>query len=306
VMPATVVESVVASLQPMADGKSIAIARHLDADAGPVNADPDRLQQVVWNLLTNALKFTPEGGHVTVTLRRDVPSGSVELFVADDGEGISPEFIPHVFQRFRQADSSSQRAHGGLGLGLAIVRHLVELHGGKVRVASEGVGRGAVFCVQLPAIKEPNARLAVPAEASASEPEGADGVRGGELTGVRIVLVDDEDDGRDVVGRILTQSGASVLTAASAHQALSVIEGSNVDVLISDVGMPYMDGYVMLQTLRARGFRLPAIALTAFARHEDKLKALTAGYALHLAKPVEPALLVASVSQLVQGHGRTL
>jgi CheY-like chemotaxis protein/two-component sensor histidine kinase len=295
--PAATVAAATSALRAVADAKQIRLELALDEDVGIVMADPVRLQQVVWNLLSNALKFTDSGGVVRVTLLREGSEAVVR--VEDDGEGISPAFLPHVFERFRQADGSITRRHGGLGLGLAIVRHLVELHGGRVSVRSDGPGHGAVFEV----------RLSVADDTSMPrDPEAASGMTmspaspsAGELDGLCIVLVDDEADGREAIGRILSQSGAAIVAAGTAEEALAALQDSRPDVLISDIGMPRVDGYGLLEQARTLGHLLPAIALTAFARAEDRTRALAAGYALHLAKPVDPLLLVSSVSRLARG-----
>jgi CheY-like chemotaxis protein len=295
--PAATVAAAVSALRPVADGKSIRLELALDEDAGPVHADPVRLQQVVWNLLSNALKFTDTGGVVRVTLLREDDKAVVRI--EDDGEGIAPSFLPHVFERFRQADGSITRRHGGLGLGLAIVRHLVELHGGSVSVSSDGPGHGALFEVRLPVTTD--SLLPQDTAAAAGTPMAPTAPSTGELDGLRIVLVDDEADGREAIGRILSQSGAAIVAAGTAEEALAALQDGRPDVLISDIGMPRVDGYGLLEQVRTLGHRVPAIALTAFARAEDRTRALAAGYALHLSKPVDPLLLVSSVSRLARG-----
>ncbi len=274
----------------------------LDPAAGAVAGDPDRLQQVVWNLLSNAIKFTPRGGCVQLRLER--VDSRMEITVADTGRGIAPEFLPYVFERFRQAEAASSRAHGGLGLGLAIVRHLVELHGGVVRAASEGTDRGATFTVSLPIAAmraspsegrvHPTARGRVPFE------------RAPNLDGVRVLVVDDEPDTRNLVAKVLQQCGAIVSTVASAAEALEAFEGGPPDVLVTDIGMPGEDGYALIRKIRARapeqGGRVPAAALTAYARVDDRMRTLSAGFQLHVPKPVEPAELATVVATLA---GRT-
>jgi CheY-like chemotaxis protein len=288
-----VIEPAAESVRPAAEAKGIVLETDLDPQAGLVAGDPERLQQVVWNLLSNAVKFTPEGGRVRVTLTRD--EGQVVVSVRDDGKGISTEFLPFLFERFRQADSSSTRAHGGLGLGLAIVRHLVELHGGSVRAESAGEGQGALFVVTLPAIPAaPEAALAVDEEREPLEPPA--------LHGLRVLLVDDEADGRELVATLLETSGAQVRTAGSVSEALAVIERSPVDLLVSDIGMPGEDGYALIRAVRARerGGHLPAVALTAYAREEERTKALAAGFQVHIAKPFDPPELLSCIADLAR------
>ncbi len=293
------VEAAVEALRPSADAKGIALHVVVDPEAGAVLADPARLQQVVWNLLSNAVKFTPRGGHVTVSVDRG--RSGVRLRVTDTGKGISQEFLPYVFERFRQADSAATRAQGGLGLGLAIVRHLVELHGGTVQAASDGEGRGTTFTVILPSL------------APSPDGHGQDGVVRATavselvlapLGGVRVMVVDDEPDARDLVATLLTRCGAEVLTAASAAEAVKEVERWRPDVLVSDIGMPGEDGYALLRTVRslgaARGGDTLAIALTAYARDVDERAALDSGYQVHLAKPVELSTLTAAVASLAR------
>jgi PAS domain S-box-containing protein len=287
---AAVLHQVVESLRPAAQGKGIAVHTTVDSTVSPVNGDPDRLQQVVWNLLSNAIKFTPAGGRVEARLEQQ--EGGLRLRVADTGQGIAPEFLPHVFERFRQADSSTTRIHGGLGLGLAIVRHLVELHGGTVTAESAGEAQGARFTVTLPAA------LPVPAapEPPAAEPSPGERSEPSSLGGRRLLVVDDDADTREAIGFLLLRAGAVVETVASAREALAAIERSRPDVLIADIGMPGEDGYELIRQVRAlppeRGGRMPAVALTAYARPEDRERALAAGYEEHVAKPVEPEKLI--------------
>jgi len=298
ILVSATLESVIAALQPAADAKSIHIERAIEVDTEPLPADAQRLQQVVWNLLTNAIKFTPTGGRIRVALRNGTET--VQFSVADNGDGIPAEFLPFVFDRFRQADGSITRKYGGLGLGLAIVRHLVEAHGGSVSAASDGVGQGATFTVQLP-LGRALSFAAEPAPSAVHLAFAREPVAGplAELDGLRIVVVDDEPDGLDMVSQVLSESGATVVSAGSAQEAMAALQGESADILISDIGMPQVDGYELLQRVRASGHALPAIALTAFARREDHTRALNAGYALHLAKPVEPAELVSSVARLL-------
>lgn len=292
--PAPIVEAGVEGVRPAADAKEIHLQMALENNAGTIAADSDRLQQIVWNLVSNAIKFTPGGGVVQVRLER--VGSEVELMVTDTGAGISPEFLPFVFDRFRQADSSSTRKQGGLGLGLAIVRHLVELHGGTVHAESEGAGKGASFIVRLP--------LAASAagEEAASLTAMLDAVKvdcSTPLEGLRVLLVDDETNVRDLVSAILSECDADVRTVASAGEALAMLGNGGQwqpEVLISDIEMPDADGYEFMRHVRAlppeRGGRVPAVALTAHARVEDRLRALAAGFQMHVPKPVEPAELL--------------
>jgi signal transduction histidine kinase/CheY-like chemotaxis protein len=289
----TVVETAMDAVTPAALAKSVELERRVDPAAGPAWADPHRLQQVVWNLLSNAVKFTPSGGRVTIAADRDDPH--VVVRVADNGQGIAPEFLPYIFDRFRQADSTTTRAHGGLGLGLAIVHHLVTLHRGTVTAASEGPDRGATFTVRIPL-----APLRTAARVSSGAAIGVERLPA--LTGVRVLVVDDDADARDLVTAVLGQSGAEVVTASSTVEALDALQRARPHVLVSDLSMPGDDGYALLHRVRALGLdregRVPAVALTAFARAEDRARALAAGYAVHVSKPVEPAKLVEVVARL--------
>lgn len=284
-----VVRAAMEAVESAALAKTVTLEARIEADLPAVMGDPDRLQQVLWNLLSNGIKFTPKGGRVTVTVGGR--NSEVMLTVADTGAGIKREFLPHVFERFRQAESSTNRAYGGLGLGLAIVRHLVELHGGSVAVQSEGEGQGATFSVRLPVAAAIRTAERAPAAVST---EG--GPVGQSLAGLRLLIVDDEADAREVMRFMLERSGAQVRTADSAAQALDAIREERPDLLISDIGMPAEDGYVLVRRLRAMeeglGRRLPAIALTAYASEEDTRRALTAGFDAHLSKPVDPVRLI--------------
>jgi PAS domain S-box-containing protein len=300
-----VIEAAIDSIQPAAEAKEIILERALDATASPVLGDAARLQQVVWNLLSNAVKFTPRGGRVRVSLERVESYAAVT--VMDTGEGIRQEFLPYVFDRFRQADSSSTRLHGGLGLGLAIVRHLVELQGGVVVATSDGLRRGASFTVRLPLMAVNIRRPEMPAEVGSGDGDRSDG----EilecpplLQGVRVLVVDDEADARQLLSTILAKCEADVETAAGVRQAIEAARREPPDVLVSDIGMPDEDGYGLLQRLRAdenpRLKSLPAVALTGYASEEDRARALKAGFQIHLAKPVDPQALLAAVEQLVK------
>ena len=300
---ADVVRAAVASVRHSATAKEIRLQIVLDPMAGPVRGDPARLQQCFWNLLSNAIKFTPKGGKINVALER--VNSHLEVCVADDGQGIKPDFLPHVFERFRQADGSTTRAHGGLGLGLSIVKHLVELHGGTIRARSAGEGQGATFCIELPlmvvhAAVEPDAARQHPrGTASPGEAEPLDHPS---LAGIKVLVVDDEADARRLLLRVLEGCGAQVLLAASAQEGLDTLRRERPDMLISDIGMPGEDGYDFIRRVRElpadQGGRTPAAALTAFARSEDRTRALRAGYQTHVAKPVEPTELSAVVASL--------
>ena len=301
--PLVVVQSALETVRPAAQAKDIRMEQDLAPGAGLVSADPGRLQQVVWNLLTNAIKFTAQGGRVQVVLRKD--GDEIAIAVADTGAGIAPDFLPHVFERFRQADASTTRRHGGLGLGLAIVRTLVEQHGGSVQAHSDGVGRGATFTVRLPlvhAARAVRASAGEPARPATSAPQTQPQEPVIDLQGVDVLVVDDEPDARDLAQRVLGDCGARVRTAASAADALLQLDASRPHVLVSDIGMPDVDGFELMRRVRRRGAQnggnLPALALTAFARTEDRDRALAAGFQMHLRKPMEPAQLVAAVAQL--------
>jgi PAS domain S-box-containing protein len=303
---APVIESAVDSVRPAAEARGIRLQVVLDPGAGPVSGDPDRLQQVVWNLLSNAIKFTPKDGRVQVLLTR--VSSHLELTVTDTGQGIERKFLPYVFDRFRQADASTTRKHGGLGLGLAIVRHLVELHGGTVTVESEGAGQGTTFRVSLPLMIVHQREFASNAveHAAASEHPTAGGRQPlecqSELEGLRVLLVEDEPDSREMLVVVLTQCRAEVRAVSNAADALAQLESWLPDVLISDIEMPGEDGYTLIRKVRSlppeRGGKIPAAALTAYARAEDRMRALLAGFQLHVPKPVEPAELAAVVASL--------
>jgi signal transduction histidine kinase/ActR/RegA family two-component response regulator len=293
---ADILDGAVAAVRPTADAKGVLLATRLHG-CRSVNADPARLQQVIWNLLTNAIKFTPAGGRVDLELRESATQ--VELSVSDNGQGIKPEFLPFVFDRFRQADASTTRRHGGLGLGLSIVKSLVELHGGSVDVQSPGEGQGSTFFVRLPlALMQgqgvEDALVSIPAPQSEVTPE---------LTGLRILVVDDEADARTLARRVLEERGAHVTTVCSAAEAMATVDASRLpSVIVSDIGMPEQDGYDLIKQMRALpgdAGRVPAVALTALARAEDRKRALSAGYQKHVSKPVDPAELVAVIASLV-------
>jgi PAS domain S-box-containing protein len=309
--PGRVVGAAVESLRPAAEEKGVSLALAVEPLPGPVVADPERLQQIVWNLLANAIKFSTRGGKVTVTL--GAAGDRVRIEVRDEGVGIDPQRLPHVFERFWQADTSSTRRHGGLGLGLAIVRHLAEMHGGRVTAASPGEGHGATFTVEIPSRGPQDAAAAATATrrtATATVAAGTDAVPlGGPLLGrrvlggARILVVDDEHDAGEWVAELLRAAGAEVRTAGSAGNGLEAMRSWRPDLLISDIGMPGEDGYALMKRVRALppedGRQTPALALTAHARAEDRMRALSVGFQMHAAKPIDPIeLLIVSASLL--------
>jgi signal transduction histidine kinase/ActR/RegA family two-component response regulator len=302
--PASFIEAAIETVRPAADAKGIGLEKLLDPAAGPISGDPNRLQQVVWNLLSNAIKFTSKGGKVQVLLER--VNSHIEISVADTGIGIAPEFLAHVFERFRQADSSTARRYGGLGLGLSIVKQLVELHGGTVQAESPGEERGATFTVTLPlTVVHRSAYVEERFHPKSPSPISTD-FKALNLSGIKVLVVDDEADARDLIKRVLTDCKAEVFTASTAGEAVLLVETEKPHILVSDIGMPEVDGFELLRRVRAlghaRGGRIPAIALTAFARTEDRTRALRAGFLVHVAKPVEPSELVATVATIA---GRT-
>jgi PAS domain S-box-containing protein len=310
---ASVIEAAIDSIRPQVEAKAIRLETALDASAGLVRGDPFRLQQVVWNLLTNAIKFTPEGGKVEVRLSSEASNGQKEvrsadfaqIQVIDTGVGISPDFLPNVFDRFRQADSTTTRSHNGLGLGLAIVRHLVELHGGTVQAASLGEGQGATFTIKFPLLKDRkiesgrgdngHAPSLMPLSPSSPAPPPP-------LTGIKLLVVDDETDTLEFISFALRQYGAVVTTASSVSEALKELSQSKPDVLISDISMPEQDGYMLIQQVRqletGSDMTLPAIALTAYTRDEDHQKVLAEGFQTHLPKPTEIGNLLKAIVNL--------
>ncbi len=306
IQPATCVEAAIETVTPAAQAKSIRLEAVIDPHAGPISGDAARIQQVVWNLLSNAIKFTPRGGRVQVILER--VDSHLELTVADSGEGIAPEFLPHVFDRFRQADGATTRKHSGLGLGLSIVKQLVELHGGTIRAISGGAGKGATFSIHLP-LKvlhtppgdAPHPHLSSAAPAPVAMPSA-------NLSGIKVLVVDDERDSRELLQRVLEQCGATVAIADSAEHALPMMKDLRPDILVSDIGMPDVDGYEFLRRVRtlpaAEGGTVPAVALTAFARSEDRTKSLLAGFLSHVSKPAEPTELIATIASVVGRIGK--
>jgi signal transduction histidine kinase/CheY-like chemotaxis protein len=303
----TVIDSALAAIAPAAQAKNIALDARSDPEAGNVTGDPDRLQQVMWNLLSNAVKFSGNGGQVQVTLART--DGYATVTVTDSGIGISPEFLPFVFDRFRQADASTTRRHGGLGLGLAIVRQLVELHGGTIHAESSGEGEGASFIIRLPFARVGHAAGDKPNEREGAHAPELRKFKRLDLSGIAALAVDDDPDALGLVERLLQECGAEVTAVASAGEALKQIDIASPDVIISDIGMPDEDGFSFMKRLRAleqgRGTKVPAIALSAFTRFEDREKAISAGFDIYLCKPVEPSELVDSIQRAVARSPRT-
>ena len=294
---AKVVDGAAESIGPAAADKGVNIKMTLDPEAGMVSGDPDRLQQAVGNLLSNAVKFTPEGGHVELRLTR--VNSQIEIAVSDDGQGIRPEFLPHVFDRFRQQDATTGRHHGGLGLGLAIVRHLVELHGGSVRVESEGEGHGATFTITLPVAA---ARATPSGEPRRSSIIGESHAGLPSLNGVRVLLVDDLAEARELIAFALVSNGAEVRTAASVAEGLSALGEWRPDVILSDIAMPGEDGYTFIRKVRKlseeSGGTIPAATLTAYVGGKEHMKSFEAGYQAHITKPVEWGELITIVASL--------
>jgi PAS domain S-box-containing protein len=298
-----VIEAAVDTVRPAAAAKEIALTTALDVSVGPTVGAADRLQQVVWNLVSNAVKFTPRGGRVEVSLRR--VNGSAEIVVTDTGEGIAPEVLPYVFDQFRQEDSSSTRAHGGLGLGLALVRHLVELHGGQVRAHSPGKGKGASFTATLPLVPVHGERERRPAARGEPAPgKSALGGGGDALRDLRVLVVDDDADALDVASMLLRDRGADVRSATSAFRAFDIVKTWEPEVLVSDLAIPGEDGFMLLRALRGAvgsgRSRLPAIAVTAYKTAENQKRALEAGFDLYLTKPVDPLQLTAAVAEVAR------
>ncbi|WP_375500425.1 response regulator [uncultured Nostoc sp.] len=301
-----VTEAALEAVRPLAEPKEIKLNTVLDTSVGSVYGDLTRLQQVVWNLLTNAIKFTPKGGRVDVNLsvvcgeEQQTTHKYAQIQVIDTGIGISSEFLPKVFERFRQADSTTTRSHNGLGLGLAIVRHLVELHKGTIFAESPGTGEGATFTVRLPLLQD-NRGSRASREATG---EISSSVASTPLAGLRVLVVDDEADTRNFLSFMFEEYGAFTTTVASVDEALAVIEQAKPDILISDIGMSEQDGYTLIRKLRSlepeKGGRIPAIALTAYTREEDRIEALSAGFQQHLSKPIDPTKLIAMVADVLK------
>jgi len=298
-------EAAVETVRPAAAGKGIRLDTALDPRAAPIMGDPDRIQQIAWNLLSNAVKFTPKGGRVQLHLRR--VNSHIDIIVSDTGEGIAAEQLPHLFERFHQADTGPTRRHAGLGIGLSLVKHLVELHGGKVTAISPGLGQGTTFTVTLPiSVMHPAPSREAPSADRAAGTIDTDSLKPVSLRDLRVLVVDDDGEGRELAALILTNAGAETRTASSADQAVQVLGGWLPDVLVSDLEMPGEDGYSLLRRVRhemaLHGRRLPALALTAYGRSEDRVRVLAAGFNLHLAKPADPTELVLAVASL---GGRT-
>jgi PAS domain S-box-containing protein len=291
VNPAATIRAAMETVRLAAEAKSIQITAHLEPEVGSIAGDSTRLQQVVWNLLSNAVKFTSPGGQVNIRLAR--VGSCAEITVSDTGQGIAPDFLPHVFDYFRQADGATTRKFGGLGLGLAIVRHLVELHGGTVGVASPGLGQGATFTVRVPLMSAP----------SKTNPDKQSPQQALNLNGINILIVDDEADTRELVAFVLEQQGAQVTAASSAQEALTMLPQAQPDVLLSDIGMPEMDGYMLIRQVRQlapdQGGRIPAIALTAYAGDTNQQQVIAAGFQAHLSKPIDPNVLVHAIAHLI-------
>jgi PAS domain S-box-containing protein len=302
---AAVVEAAVESIAPAAQAKGISLRKSFGEQGGLLSGDNNRLQQIIWNLLSNAVKFTPRDGTVDIIIER--VDSHFQLTVKDTGPGIQPEFLPYVFDRFRQADSSLTREHGGLGLGLSIVKQLVCLHGGTVRVESAGEGRGTSFIVNLPCMPVIDAQPLLPATSGGSMIPDSEEFT---LAGVSILVIDDEEDSRELIHEVLTRYRARVVCAASAAEGLEILKSQMPNVIVSDIGMPEKDGYELIREVRnlgaAEGGNIPAIALTAFVQPEDRMKAMLAGYQTHLSKPVETHELVAAIrrSVAIDAHTR--
>jgi signal transduction histidine kinase/CheY-like chemotaxis protein len=303
----SIIELAVESVLPAAEAKDIRIQRVLDYGNSMVSGDPNRLQQIIWNLLSNAVKFTPKGGRIQVRLER--VNSHVEIIVSDTGSGIPEKVLPFIFDRFRQADSATTRQHGGLGLGLAIVRHLVEMHGGTVEAESKGEGQGSTFTVNFPLIALRSIEIKPETETPRVHPTETRNIPfhcSPELKSLHVLVIDDDEDGRRLVTTVLQQCGAQVTEVKTAADGLKALKELRPDVLISDLGMPGEDGYSLIKKVRSlspeEGGQIPAAALTAYARVEDRMRVLRAGFQIHLPKPVEPAELIAVVASLSGRH----
>jgi CheY-like chemotaxis protein len=292
-----VIDAALDAVRPAMEAKEIQIETLIDASLRMVSGDGDRLQQVVWNILSNAAKFTPNSGRVEIYVSQSATH--VHIQVKDTGPGIEPEFLPYVFERFRQADGSTTRIHGGLGLGLAIVRHLLELHGGTIAAENSKAGSGAIFTIRLP-LPSGELRPEALAEAAAALKETQS--EQASLEGLQILVADDETDALDLITVELAQHGAKVTAVTNAADALKALEQGRFDLLISDIGMPKIDGYELIRQIRkleaGKDKRIPAVALTAYARVEDRMQAIVAGYSTHIAKPVDATELVTVVASL--------
>jgi signal transduction histidine kinase/ActR/RegA family two-component response regulator len=289
---ASVARAAINVAQPAADAKNITLDYHAEPGVGAISADSARLHQIIWNLLSNAVKFTPHGGKISVRVEQD--DSDARVTVIDTGQGIDPEFLPRVFDRFRQADSSTTRSFGGLGLGLAIVRHLVELHGGTVSAQSDGAGKGASFTATFPLLADRAEPVAHVPEISSADSHSLDGLR--------VLLVDDEAEARQIISTVITRTGAEVRSCESAHEALANLSEWKPDVILSDIAMPEEDGYSFIRKVRSlprdKGGDTPAAALTAYARDVDRRQALAAGYQMHIAKPIGASQLVTMIARL--------
>ena len=298
---ANLIDAAAESVKPTAQAKGIILTKTIDPQAGPISGDSNRLQQIFWNLLSNSIKFTPKGGKVDVIVEKR--ASFLEIRVDDSGVGISPEFMPFVFDRFRQGDASLTRQYGGLGLGLAIVRQLVELHGGTVRAESAGVGKGSSFIITLPLVTAERGLKNSSHELEGHSFRG----RAPSLVDLKILVIDDELDARELIKRILARCSAEVTTAVSATEGLEILKLERPDIIISDIGMPGKNGYQFILEVRnlsvEDGGGTPAIALTAFARHDDAARALDAGYQKHLSKPVDAFELINVIADLTGRRG---
>jgi CheY-like chemotaxis protein len=291
-------------VKPTAETKGVKLEKVIDRLVGLISGDPGRLQQVLWNLLTNAIKFTPKGGKVRVLA--EAMQSHVEISVSDNGEGISRDFLPHVFERFSQAEGSAKRKHRGLGLGLSIVKSLVEMHGGTVRAYSHGEGQGATFTIQLPLHAPKSSEGAEnPPSPRMSLSDLSVGYERPNLRGLKVLVVEDEVDASELIRRFLIECEALAAVADSAAQALKLLITFKPDVIVSDIGMPQKDGYEFLSDVRKQGLTTPAVALSAYVREEDRIRSAQSGYQMHLAKPVEPAELLAVIASLSGRFERT-
>ena len=300
-----IVHNAIATVQPAADAKAVRLQTIIDPRVGPVSGDPNRLQQVVWNLLSNAVKFTPKRGRVQIRVER--VNSHIEIVVSDTGIGIRADFLPHVFERFRQADSGVTRQTAGLGLGLSIVRHIVEMHGGSVQAASDGEDKGSTFRVRLPLMIVHETTVREPREHPRTATQAPlTGLKN--LSGIRVMAIDDEEDALALLRVVLEAAGAEVVTMSSAAEALMRAGQLQPDAFVVDLGMPEMNGFDFITRIRssadANVREIPAAALTAFARSEDRTKALDSGFEMHLAKPVDPGELVSSVATLVRRRAK--
>ena len=296
-----IINAAMEGVKPTAETKGVRLEKVIDRLVGSISGDPARLQQVLWNLLTNAIKFTPKGGKVR--LFAEVMQSHVEISVADTGEGISPDFLPHLFERFSQADGSAERKHRGLGLGLSIVKNLVEMHGGAVRVNSRGKEQGATFIVRLP-------RQAPKSSEAEENPSHTRMLLSVEcerpnLRGIKVLVVEDEADARELLRRFLVECDALPAVAASVAEAQKLLLTFQPDVIVSDIGMPQKDGYEFIRDVRKQGLTTTAVALSAYARAEDRIRSAQTGYQTHLSKPVEPAELLAVIASLAGRYERT-